>query len=620
MSDTTADIAVADHPGAAPEGSPTARTYPHIEHDINPENLRATGNSRIVDDIRATRPDLVASIAEHGVDPRVSVINVVPDPDGVLRVLVGFSRTAAAVAVRQQENPSLTVDVLVHAPGTTRRDQLIAQGVENLHRQGYTQPEEASLYEQLALEGVDEDAIARALSRPVEQVRAGRAVVASPRTQAASQELPEADLLTLAALAEFDDDEQAHAELVELLDTRPRHFDHAVSRLRRQRNQQNHQLAEEARLIERGFTVLDSRYGLPEGVEQLDRLCAGDDPTPLDPALHATCPGRAAHVFVDTALAVEITEFCLDYAEHGHQSIAAVNVSAAEQQLREQGVKLADPELDTVAALHHLHPAGDPERTLTSEQHASCPGHAAYVDNNGYSTTARVHFVCDDYTAHGHVLRAARSSCPAPKSSAYLTGERKRAGKNNEAWRNAKADRREWLANFFAGWRKRKATELPARVHHWLALAVVLGNDYLAEAAPAHRYARGLLRLGEPKDTDRDSNPIAVLLRKKTTTEVQAIMIRLAEVIGACEEHWDRAYTDKNADSSWRSPTADSRFYFELLAALDYPLRPVEQLINNPRADAAQWPHLATNDNTPSSATAESTDPAATERSSTTQT
>lgn len=83
-----------------------------------------------------------------------------------------------------------------------------------------------------------------------------------------------------------------------------------------------------------------------------------------------------------------------------------------------------------------------------------------------------------------------------------------------------------------------------------------------------------------------------VLLRKKSTTETQAIMIRFAMVIGACEQHWDLKYTE-NADSSWRAPSADTCFYFELVAALGHELSPVEQLINDPGADADRWPHLS---------------------------
>ena len=40
------------------------------------------------------------------------------------------------VAVVEVEKPDLRAGVLVHEPGT-RRDQLIAQGIENIHRVGY---------------------------------------------------------------------------------------------------------------------------------------------------------------------------------------------------------------------------------------------------------------------------------------------------------------------------------------------------------------------------------------------------------------------------------------------------------------------------------------------------
>jgi ParB family chromosome partitioning protein len=604
--DTTADAAVEAADGQA--------VYPYYLRGVDPRELRATGHSRVVGDIRATRPELVASVAEHGVDPKVSVINVVPEPDGVLAVLVGFHRHAAAVEVKGNENPHLTIGALVHEPGTTRQDILIAQGIENIHRVGYTETEEADLFEQLTLEGLDEDTIALKLTRPVERVRAGRAVVASPRTHTAGQDLPEVDLVTLAQLAEFADDEQDHQQLVEVLNTRPRDLDHTIGQLRRSRQGRELRSAEQERLTAEGYALIESTYHLPDGVARLDELCAGDDQAPLDPAEHATCPGRAAAVTVYAGRDVEITEFCVNFAEHGHRTITAVKVDAAEAQLREQGVRIVDPTADTMAELSGLFADEQAAQTMTVDQHAGCPGHAAYVDQEPDGPTAEVFYVCDNFAAHGHVLLTAAPARPE-RNAAYLASERKRAAMNNQAWREAKGDRREWLREHFASWRKykpatasksatskrrsaqsEKAALLPPRVHHWLALAEVLASDYLADAAPAHRYACTLLGLDEPEGNQRDRNPIAALLRKKTTTETQAVIIRLAQVIGACEEHWDKSYTDGSgmADATWRRPNQDSRFYFELLDTLSYPLSAVQQLVNNPAADADKWPHLAT--------------------------
>ncbi|WP_406690348.1 hypothetical protein REH65_31255 [Saccharopolyspora sp. ID03-671] len=567
--------------------------YPYVLRGVDPRELRADGNSRNIGDIRKRRPELVASVAEHGVNPMISIINVAPDfATGVLDVLVGFNRHAAAVEVKGVENPDLTIDVLVHAPGTTRQDILVAQGIENIHREGYTQTEEAALYEQLALTGLGDDAIAQTLTRPVERVRAGRKVAATSRTRAAGATVPNADLLVLAQLSEFADDEDEHQELVDVLNRRPHDFEWKLGQLRRRRDQRAKQAEEEQRLVEQGYTLFDNAYDLPEGTARLAELCTGDDETPLDPAEHRDCPGRAAVVDVDPELTVRVTELCNGYAGHGHRTIDSVRVAAEEDHLRAKGVPVVDPETEGLVQLRELFADETAERPLTVDEHASCPGHAAYTDIRWSSVD--VTYVCTDYAAHGHILRTSPSTQREP-DPAIKAAERKRAAANNKLWREAKTDRREWLAKYFSGWRKRKTADLPARVHHWLALAPVLASDYLEEAAPANRYACTLLKLGEPEGYRRENNPLVVHLRKRATTEPQAVLIRLAQVIGACEQHWDRAYTE-SADASWRQPTDSARYYFELLDALGYPLSHVEQLVNNPELDNEHWAHLAADD------------------------
>ncbi|WP_157620316.1 hypothetical protein [Saccharothrix sp. NRRL B-16348] len=593
--DTIDDSAHADATSVVGSaGTEIERTYPYLQHGVDPRALRAQGNTREVGDIRLKRPELVASVAEHGLNPMVSIVNVAPDPmDGVLRVLVGFHRTAAAVAVKELENPDLLIDVLVHAPGTTRQDVLVAQGIENIHREGYTQAEEAGLYEQLSLTGLDTDAIAQTLSRKTERVRAGLAVAANPRTRAASEALPDTDLLALAQLAEFDGDEQAHQKLLEVLTRDPRNFEWTLGQLRREREQRAKLVEEVTRFTELGYMIVGDEHDLPEDTARVDQLCDGENTTPLDPGDHADCPGRAVDVWVDRDMQVEVTHFCVQATEHGHRTIASVKIAEAEARLHAAGVPIVDPEADDVAELDDLLPDEQAEHPFTAEAHAGCPGHAAYIDYDHDRPEPDVHYVCTDHIAHGHVLRFARAARTAP-DSAFEAGERKRAKENNQLWRDAKADRREWLARYFAEWRKTKAKDivLPPRVHHWLGLAEVLAGDYLSDAAPLHRYACTLLKLDEPKDHPRELHPITVQLRRKDTTEPQAVLIRLAQVVGACEQHWDLAYTDKNADSSWRRPSEDTRFYFELLATLGYPLSHVERLVNNPELDHEKWPHL----------------------------
>ncbi|GAB2992525.1 hypothetical protein GCM10027184_53520 [Saccharothrix stipae] len=568
--------------------------YPYVVHGIDPRTLRADGNSRVVGDIRETRPALVASVAEHGVDPRISIINVAPDPDGALAVLVGFHRHAAAVAVKERENPALTVDLLVHAPGT-RREVLVVQGIENILREDYTTVEQAELYGQLALEGMNAEAIARELSLPDAQVNAGLAVAASTRTRVAGKALPTADMFQLSQLAEFGDDEQAHQQLVDVMTNRPHQFEWTIEQLRDKREQQALLARETQRFTDLGYALVDDENDLPDGVERLDELCAGDTVEPLDPDGHADCPGRAVSVWADRDLEVEVIHLCVDYTAHGHRTIASVRVAEAEDRLRADGVPIVDPDTDGMVRLHELLADAQAQHSVSPEEHAGCPGHAAYVLDRPSRAITDVQYVCTDYAANGHALRFAQTAQPE-HDAAWQTSERKRASVNNRLWRDAKVDRRKWLTKYFAGWRKRKAAELPPRLQHWLALAPMLAGDYLAEPGHTHDYACSLLTLTEPQDHRRDHNPITVLLRRKSTTETQAVLIRLAQVVGACEKHWDLAYTDKSADASWRRPSEDTQFYFELLAALGYPLSHVEQLVNNPDLDQEKWPHLAPTD------------------------
>ncbi|HET6286477.1 MAG TPA: ParB/RepB/Spo0J family partition protein [Amycolatopsis sp.] len=571
------------------ETVPEQRQYPYLELDVDPRTLRAEGNSRVVGDIREKNPELVDSVAKHGLDPMVSIVNVAPGLDGVLEVQVGFHRTAAAVAVKEVENPDLTIPVMVHAPGTTR-DLLIAQIIENLHRLGYTQSEEASAYEQLALTGLDDDAISHVLSKPVERIKAGRAVAASPRTiQAANELLPETDLLVLAQLKEFEDNEEDYLTLVRYLRDNPGNFDWKLAQVREDRRQRALRAEEEQRLIDLGYAIVAKSWDRPEGSALLEDLCTGEDQTPLDPVDHTSCPGRGAAVRLLYGRELEITELCMDYEKYGHHTRASVQIATAETQLRADGITIADPDAEGVANLWNLFADGQAEQSLTPEEHAGCPGHAAYAEDDLEETAADIVYVCTDPDAHGHVRRGGGQVEP---DRAYKAAEAKRAAKNNEAWRKAKQERRAWLVKLFTAWSRRKPADLPKRVHHWLALAEVLASDFLSDAAPKHSYACQLLKIAEPKGTSRAENPLVKRLRQKNCTETQAVLIRLAQVIGACEEHWDRAYTDKSADSSWRSPSEDTKFYFELLEALEFPLSSVERLVNNPELDQAEWPHL----------------------------
>jgi ParB family chromosome partitioning protein len=565
--------------------------YPYILRKVDPRRLLAFGNSREIHDIRAERPDLIESIAENGMDPKASLIMTVPDPTtGVVGVIAGYNRHAAAVEVRKLENPDLEIDIVVHEPGTTRAEILVAQSNENDHRKNFTEFEQAGIYNELSLFGLDAETIAKKVTHSVERVQAGLKVAANPRTRAVSAAMPDTDILLMSALADITD-EADHDELVEVLNTNPRNFQWKLRNKLAAQNQRIRQAEEAQRLREAGVVVVDD-HDLPDTAESVDELCGAGDMTPLDPEQHATCPGRAVAIDVDSDLDVELTEYCLDYAAFGHRTIAEVKIEAARAELQAAGVRQVAADDATAVTLRGLHADENAEHHLREDEHAGCPGHAAYVEDVLLYDKAKIVFVCTDYAAHGHLLREGFKS-EATRSREWKAAENKRAAANNKLWKKAKADRRKWLEKtFFKGWRSRDEKSLPARLQNWLALAEVQASHNQAEAAPKHSYACTLLGLDQSMGSVRSDYPIAVHLRKKTTSTAQATLIRLAMVLGACESHYNAGYTS-TADGSWRKPSEDTRFYFDLLAFLGYPAEHIEKVVLDPGLDIEQWPHLA---------------------------
>jgi len=606
-----------------------ALRYPYVKHGVDPRTLRTVQNSRRTRDVREERSELVTAVAQFGLDSRISMISVADEPEG-LTVLIGHHRHAAAVAVKEDENPDLLIDVLVHAPGTTPLDLTVAQAIENMNRESYTQEEEVALYLKLEGLGLDAKGISKVLPRETDQVQAGLAVAATKRTRAAVAELPEVDLLILSELAEFEDDEALHALLVEVLRSRPGTFAWELKQARnaRERKANEQAVRDEAirEFTDKGYAILDEDDQLPDTVEELEKLCAAADTAAIDPAQHAECPGRAVHVWVTYQLDVRATEYCVDFASHGHRTIASVVIASAEEKLRDAGIPLVDRDDDNVVELERLFRDDDSDHAFTPADHENCPGHAAYVDDQLDGNEADVRFVCTDYVSNGHVLDRALPEEPS-HSASWKAMEAKRARCNNDLWEAAEPVRREWLKEYFTPWRSGKvgashngkaalkpatagATksagvrkskdqgkrapkfDLPPKVRHLLTRGSVQATQVLKEAAPAHHYACELLGLAKPTGTSNSEHPIVKELRKQTIGEDQITIIQLAQLLGACEEYFNHGYTVRGANSTWRQQIEDVRFYFEALKMLGYRASHVEQLVLNAELDNEKWPHL----------------------------
>src|SRR6266480_5110172 len=223
-------------------------------------------------------------------DTTAEPITLVHRRDGQLRVRTGHRR---ALGCQRAGVPLL--GFVAGAEGDERADRrarLIEQWNENHHREPMTVGDETAVV--LALfddERMTEAAIAEATGLPRPQVTASLAVA---RSEVAVQAAERWDFLTLdqaAALAEFEDDQEALTALVQAAKDSPSQFGHLAARLRATRAERDAKAAFTAELQAQGIAIYGDRPFVPWALA-LENLRDGDG-NQISPEAHATCPGRA---------------------------------------------------------------------------------------------------------------------------------------------------------------------------------------------------------------------------------------------------------------------------------------------------------------------------------------
>jgi ParB family chromosome partitioning protein len=256
----------------------------------------------------------------------------------------------------------------------------------------------------------------------------------------------------------------------------------------------------------------------------------------------------------------------------------------ARDRLAEQGVTVIDrPDGLFGGRIRRLEdlratPKTKPGTALSVKRHEKCPGHAAYLDYWGSrleKDRVQVVYVCTDFRQHGHAERYAsadevamsgqRTGAMSEEEKAY----RRTVIANGKAWDSATTFRRKWLKEFAA----RKTALKDA--HVWIAQMLAQGGPELRQAMDDdHTLAVELLGLaakpGRSRYARHISHPIADAAAKATPG--RATMITLVMLLAALESSTDRRHT-------WERPSRDQIAYFTQLAAYDYPLADVEQLV-----------------------------------------
>lgn len=363
----------------------SAVTTPTVERvEVDPRTLLIDVNIRL--DARLDK-DFTNSIKDLGV---LVPITAVRTAGGDLRVRFGHRRTLAAI-----EGGLDTVPVeVIGGEGSDDAAQvlrIVTQHAENAHRAGLTTAEELNVVEQLTAFGMSANQIQRKTRIKKASVEAALTVSSS---EVAKQATERHDFLSLdqaAAVAEFEDDQEAVKDLVSAAGDGS--FEHTLQRLRDTKEEREAKAVAVAPLVESGVTIIE-RPAWNDPAKRLSGLVHEGEQ--LDETNHAKCPGHAAF-------------------------------------LEEAWEEVEDEQAD---AQSHEEADYDDE-------------------DGSYVLTWQPTYVCTDPKEHGHSSRSEQygrgvKTDRTPEQVEADRAERRRVLANNKAWRSAETVRREWLAGFLA--------------------------------------------------------------------------------------------------------------------------------------------------------------------------
>lgn len=304
--------------------------------------------------------------------------------------------------------------------------------------------------------------------------------------------------------------------------------------------------------VEAGITVAASQAGID---------AANDGLNLIDAAIFAEFEGDE-----------EATNRLRDAVWHGSpvahaaqrirdQRAEQAKVDALRQALSDANVTIrrAPGYYDNLAKpLTDLHTKGSKD-PLTAEEHATCPGHVAWITTSG--DEPEIVYGCEDYRAHGH-MRATAPSAPSTPMSEEDRAARREVIANNKAWRSAETVRRAWLATFA----KRKTA--PKGAAAFVARVLIDGYKIDQSRQQGHRLAHDLLGVQRATGWHSTEDPFGSQLA--TATPARAQHIALVISLAAVEE--------STQTGTWRHAYGVTRDYFAFLKDSGYDLSEVEAM------------------------------------------
>jgi ParB family chromosome partitioning protein len=239
-----------------------------------------------------------------------------PTGDDRWQIVAGHRRQQAAIRAGVATVPCIARLDLADAPAHV----LLAALGENLRRDDLTDLEEARGYQAVLDLGLSATRIARLTGSKPSRVKQALAVTASEAASTAMANLSLA-LDQAAAIAEFEDDPDTAAYLIEQAQRGEGSFRHALSAKRNAREDNARRQAAADALSAAGITVLADGYEDPDNwpdATAIDRLVDPGDPErkALDADTHSDCPGHAA--VIDQWDPERAGYYCTDPDTHGH--------------------------------------------------------------------------------------------------------------------------------------------------------------------------------------------------------------------------------------------------------------------------------------------------------------
>lgn len=246
--------------------------------------------------------------------------------------------------------------------------------------------------------------------------------------------------------------------------------------------------------------------------------------------------------------------------------------SAVESDLAELSVRVIDrPKwTDPTKRLDSLFQNG---ATIMREQHAGCPGNAAYIDEQWSSSDDDeasefvAIFVCTDPVTNGHSITGGKvphsSRQRSPEQVEAASAERREVLTNNKAWRSAEVVRREWLGEFLG--RKTPPKGAVAFVAQQMLSGAYEVSKAMERGNPSALFFMHLNGSVNGGRLNRDE--VAKLIG--SSTDARLTVIALAVVLGALEGEMDV--------QTWRSPTPGARSYLRVLEGWGYQLSDIER-------------------------------------------